>query len=52
MDDNNWIPERVKTWMVVITMIILIGGSLWGFIAMHQWKAEREAIKMEQKESE
>jgi hypothetical protein len=31
--------------MVTVTMTILIGGMLWGYIAAQQWKAEREAEK-------
>ena len=44
-DQHNWIPERVKTWLVIITMTLLVGGMLWGYYAMYQWKAEREAEK-------
>jgi hypothetical protein len=44
-DEHNWIPERVKNWIVIITMTMLVGGFGWGYYAMYQWKAEREAEK-------
>jgi hypothetical protein len=44
-DEHNWFSDRTKTIMVTVTMTILIGGMLWGYIAAQQWKAEREAEK-------
>ena len=51
-NEHNWIPEHVKTWIVVITMTILVGGMGWLYYAMHQHQAERaeQPIIQEQKE--
>jgi hypothetical protein len=43
--DNSWFSERTKTWIVSITMAILVGGSLYGFYAAQMYKAEREEQK-------
>ncbi len=43
--DNSWLSERAKTWIVSITMGILVGGSLYGFYAAQVYKAEREEQK-------
>jgi hypothetical protein len=51
-DEHNWIPERVKTWIVIITMTMLVGGFGWGYYAMYQWKAERAEQKLEQQTME
>ena len=53
IDDNSWLSERTKTWIVSIVMAILVGGSLWGFWAGHQWKAmraEQKQFELEQRE--
>ena len=46
--DNSWFSERTKTWIVSITMTILVGGSIWGFYAAQVYKAEREEQKQQQ----
>ena len=46
--DNSWFSETVKTWIVSITMTILVGGSIWGFYAAQVYKAEREEQKQQQ----
>jgi hypothetical protein len=53
MEDNSWLSEKAKTWIVTITMSILIGGALYGFYAAQVWKAdieERERIEMIQEQ--
>jgi hypothetical protein len=41
VEDNSWLSERTKSWIVGITMAILVGGALYGFYAAQVWKAER-----------
>lgn len=45
MDDHSWFSDRVKTIMVTVTMVILVGGMAWGYYEAHQWRAEREEAK-------
>lgn len=47
MKDNSWFSERTKTWMVIITMAILVGGVFYGYWAAHNWRIEREEHKIE-----
>ncbi len=45
MEDNSWLSDRTKSWIVGITMAILVGGALYGFYAAQVWKAERAEQK-------
>jgi len=42
--DNSWFSDTAKTWMVSITMIILVGGMVGGYWAAYNWKQERRLI--------
>jgi len=41
--DNSWFSDRAKTWMVSVTMTILLGTAAYGYYAGYQWKQERAA---------
>jgi len=51
-DDGSWFSERTKTWIVSITMLILVGGMAWGYYTAYQWKAERAEQKLEQQQQQ
>lgn len=44
-NDNSWLSERTKTWIISITMFIIVGGVFWGYWAANNWRADREADK-------
>lgn len=48
-DDNSWFSERTKTWMVSITMTLILGGMAWGYYEAVNYRAERELF-LEQSE--
>ena len=49
--DNSWFSDTAKTWMVTVTMVVLVGGVLFGYYQAYQWRQER-AIQIEAEQRE
>ena len=46
--DNSWFSEHQKTWIVAITMGILVLSMVGGYYKAHTWKQERRLISKEE----